>query len=374
MEARVIFTSAPLISPTPESGINVLFPPTITQIPAIRHLSTNEAYTTAFSAITLSPSCTPLSLIDAYPVNAGEQTVRYSNVAGLAVLIFDYCITLGSEIHWVWGKPWDIARTMFTCTRYMTFAGTVMTVYAAVASREGENCSRFSSASNAIHIISIVTAEGLLILRTYAFWGRSKKLLIALLIFAPGCIVGAVTMPSFVKIPALPDTELEDTPVGVENSCIFQTFRGSALQYVWLVVFELVLLALTVIKRFRHYRYTTSPLITVLYRDGINYMVCIILVSTINIFVTLFVPPAYNEIMDSCVLFISASHTQWGLTAHNVRLQLALHSLLASRILFNLRESYQRPPEQVLPVDVLVFRSSRVTHRSFESSSVESGE
>ncbi|KAH7918890.1 hypothetical protein BV22DRAFT_1134256 [Leucogyrophana mollusca] len=270
------------------------------------------------------------------PSSAGNQLVRYLNgkiniyacaipdthpadgnkVAGLVLLTHEYFITLGSEVRWVWGRKWwEFSRLAFTCTRYMTFVGAGMTVYAALASRTARKCVPFASASNAIHIISIISAEGLLILRTYAFWQRSKLMLISVIIFGAGCIASAITMTIFVEIPAIPEPPI-DVPPG---ACVFQTRRSSSFQYVWLVVFELGLLGLTIFKRFRHYRYSASPLIAVLYRDGVCYMVTITATSFLNIMVTLFAPPSYNEVLDT--------------------LQLALHSVLASRILFNLRES-----------------------------------
>ncbi|KAH7918893.1 hypothetical protein BV22DRAFT_1134257 [Leucogyrophana mollusca] len=269
------------------------------------------------------------------PSSAGNQLVRYFNVAGLVLLTYEYLITLGAEVHWVWGRKWwEFSRLAFTCTRYMTFVGAGMTVYAAIGSRTARECTPFGMASNAIHIISIISAEGLLILRTYAFWQRSKIMLISVIIFGAGCLASAITMAMFIKIPALPES-LVDTNTG---ACVFQTYRASSLQYVWLVVFELGLLGLTIFKRFRHYHYSTSPLITVLYRDGVYYMVTIIITSFLNMMVTLFAPPSYNEILDT--------------------MQLVLHSVLASRILFNLRESngsMQQDPE-TLPLESMAFQ------------------
>ncbi|KAG1739593.1 hypothetical protein EDB19DRAFT_1828811 [Suillus lakei] len=126
-------------------------------------------------------------------VNTGIQTAKYCNVAGLGALIFDYFLTLEPEVRWTWNRRWNVTRVLFVISRYMAFAAAGMTSYgeqlpvppAAIATRANQDCHYFDKASNgAIHIISIVAAEGLLIIRTYAFWKQNKKLLAILLVLA----------------------------------------------------------------------------------------------------------------------------------------------------------------------------------------------
>ncbi|KAH7904660.1 hypothetical protein BJ138DRAFT_887090 [Hygrophoropsis aurantiaca] len=263
----------------------------------------------------------PTALQDKQTMNtenpdAGNQIVKYFNVAGLALLTYEYLITVGAEVHCMWGRKWwNVTRLAFTCTRYMTFVGAGMTVYAALAPRPNSQCLPYGQASNAIHIISIVTAEGLLILRTYAFSHQSKPVLICLIAFGMCCLVASVTMSTFIYLPpvSIPSVEY------LTQACQFETSRASSLQYAWLAIFELGLLILTIFKRLQYYRDSTTPLINVLYRDGVYYMVTIFATSLVNMLFTLFTPGAYNEVLDT--------------------LQLVLHSILASRILFNLREA-----------------------------------
>ncbi|KAH7903546.1 hypothetical protein BJ138DRAFT_128756 [Hygrophoropsis aurantiaca] len=244
---------------------------------------------------------------------AGNQLVKYFNAAGLALLTYEYLITLGAEVHCMWGRKWwNVARLAFTCTRYMTFVGAGMTVYAALSPPDSEYLS-YGRASNAIHIISIVTAEALLILRTYAFSHQSKPVLIFLIVFGMGCIAAAVTTSTFIRLPYL--SSAGESP----QIYAFSTSRSSALQYLWLAIFEIGLLSLTIFKRLQYYRDSTTPLINALYRDGVYYMVTILATSLMNMLITLFAPDAYNEVLDT--------------------LQLVIHSILASRILFNLREA-----------------------------------
>ncbi|KAG1730785.1 hypothetical protein EDB19DRAFT_1912822 [Suillus lakei] len=169
-------------------------------------------------------------------VNTGIQTAKYCNVAGLGVLIFDYFLTVEPEVRWTWDGRWNVARVLFLISRYMAFVAAGMTAYAAIATRDNEDCSHFSAASNAIHIISIVAAEGLLIIRTYAFWKQSKRLLAILLVLAAISIACAVSITQVVgNLMAAP----VDPSAPPTSNCTFEAGRSSAIQYGFLVAYEL---------------------------------------------------------------------------------------------------------------------------------------
>ncbi|KAG1870851.1 hypothetical protein F4604DRAFT_1583532 [Suillus subluteus] len=68
--------------------------------------------------------------------------------------IFDFCITFQDEVKWTWFRPWDITRVIFAISRYLPFIGSGLTVY------------------------------GLLVIRTWAFWQRSKRMLIGLVTYS----------------------------------------------------------------------------------------------------------------------------------------------------------------------------------------------
>ncbi|KAG2346539.1 hypothetical protein BDR05DRAFT_906949 [Suillus weaverae] len=249
--------------------------------------------------------------------SVGFQTTQYFTVGAMTVAIFDYCLTITQEVQLIWGRRWDVTRVTFTLARYVTLIGTAMTTFAALANRSKySSCVTFNNVSYASHMISIIAAEGLLIFRTFAFWHQSKTLLVWLIVLAAICIAGAVGVTKAVNIlhPA-PPTGFNVT------GCVFASGKSSATQYGFLILYELVLMILTVYKRLHFYRGARSRLVTILYRDGMIYMACIIMASITNIFVALGVPGDYTDIMDAP--------------------QLVIHGVLASRILFNLRQSRQ---------------------------------
>ncbi|KAG2339749.1 hypothetical protein BDR05DRAFT_950910 [Suillus weaverae] len=259
-------------------------------------------------------------------VNTGIQTSKYCNVAGLGVLIFDYFLTLEPEVRWTWNRRWNVTRVLFVISRYMAFVAAGMTSYgeqlpvspvieySARASAQLPmvinilSSQRFTEFTAAIHIISIVAAEGLLILRTYVFWKQNKKLLAVLLVLAAISIACAVSITQVVNNVAAAPVDPSAPPT---SNCTFQAGRSSAIQYGFLVAYELckdisfqshlarffnhiylVLMSLTVFKRYQDYRDSNSRLVRAVFEGGVRYMTAIISVSVLNILIMSVVPAA----------------------------------------------------------------------------------
>ncbi|KAH7912624.1 hypothetical protein BJ138DRAFT_755324 [Hygrophoropsis aurantiaca] len=261
------------------------------------------------------------------------QTTMYFNIAALALLTFDYCITLEAEVRLVWGRKWDMTRITFLLSRYLPFAGGGMTCYAALANRTGDNCTPFGNASNAIHIIAILSAEGLLIIRTYAFWQKNWRLLVALLVFSFVCITAAVTMSLLVQIA----TSFGQSPLDYTGNCT-------------------LLLGLTMYKRRTNYRDSNSSLIMTLYRDGMSYMGCILCKSSTS-FSQAVILTRCGQVLSAVIIILKLALPIPYSELTNTP-QLVIHSVLASRILFSLRESDRSAHEETLSMNVSTFRAA----------------
>ncbi|KAG0694812.1 hypothetical protein DFH29DRAFT_958552 [Suillus ampliporus] len=205
--------------------------------------------------------------------------------AALAILIYDYFITLHSE-----GRKWGIIHIVFTVSRYVPFAGSFMTSYC-------------------MHFLGIVASEGLLIARVYAFSGNKKAYRIILLSF------GLAVLATSVILSAIHSDS-------VNPPCAFEGTRSSAFPYGLLMLFEIVLMCTTVFLRYRHYLDSPGKLVKAVYKDGLLYMFCIMLISTVNVIIIAVLPLSYSEILNLP--------------------QIVAHSVLASRILFNLQVTRDR--------------------------------
>ncbi|KAG1768019.1 hypothetical protein EV702DRAFT_1145251 [Suillus placidus] len=251
------------------------------------------------------------------------QTAKYANLGSLAILVFDYCITFSEEVRWTWFKPWDVTRVIFFISRYLPFVGVGMTAYDAL--RTSDQCTS-TLEGNIIHIIGIVAAEALLVIRTWAFWQKSKRLLIGLVVYSVLTIAAAIAA-DLSPTALIPGGE---PPLG---TCYFESTRNAAVVYIFLAMFESVILILTVYKRVHDYRDFRSGIVVTLYHDGMVYMLCILTITVANVIIGAALASAYSNMFDT--------------------LQLVIHSVLASRILFRLRNINERIHEPSMTVTAL---------------------
>ncbi|KAG1813552.1 uncharacterized protein BJ212DRAFT_1482453 [Suillus subaureus] len=128
------------------------------------------------------------------PDTFGLQLAKYTNVAASAILIYDYFVTLHFEVQWTWGQKWGIIRTAFTISRYVPFAGALMTSYSAVKIWGTQDCIPFNDAVNGLHFLGIIASEVLLIARVYAFSGNKRPYLIILVSFSLAILVTSVIL------------------------------------------------------------------------------------------------------------------------------------------------------------------------------------
>ncbi|KAG0698817.1 hypothetical protein DFH29DRAFT_81425 [Suillus ampliporus] len=278
-------------------------------------------------------------------VDTGLQASKYCNVATFAILVFDYCITLEAESQWVWHRKWMLVRFVFNISRYLPFFAIGMTFTAALRTQyyPGESCVRFGQASNVLHLICIAAAEGLLITRIYASW-TSKRLLTFLLVFPMVCFVGSYI---------LSDTSLvfNFKPTNIPNpgGCLLLAGRNNIFEYGALLLYELVLLCLMLFIRSRRYKYTLGAFQKTFFNDSVRYMICIMIMSSISIILTMSPPITWVSITDSP--------------------QIVIHSVLASRILFNLRESeeHSRTNPTLEEVSEMQFGEGQLSVLRFEA-------
>ncbi|KAG2056460.1 hypothetical protein BDR06DRAFT_1006160 [Suillus hirtellus] len=202
----------------------------------------------------------------------GLQLAKYTNVAGLTILIYDYFVTLHSEVQWTWGRKWGITRTVFTFSRYGPFACALMTLYSAIKTWGTQDCAPFNDALNGLHFLSIVAAEVLLIFRVYAFSGEKKAYLISILLFGSAILVTSVVISAAPINWRIPGGEVP-----------LARWKG-------LIAAPFLLMSTTAFLRYRHYLGSHSALMKSVYRDGLLYMLCITMISTINVIVIALLP------------------------------------------------------------------------------------
>ncbi|KAG2135794.1 hypothetical protein DEU56DRAFT_389162 [Suillus clintonianus] len=158
----------------------------------------------------------------------------------------------------------------------------------------------------AMNTLGVAAAAVLLVTRTHAFCGGEKKILIAMASFST--VIIAATLVVLYVVSSKYGNSICGVPEG-------QRFIG--IIYGMHMTYQLVLMSLTLYERFKFYRQENTPLVVTVYQDGVISMLCIALASMVNCIGTVKLPLSYSRIF-YCP-------------------QVVVHSVLASRILFDIR-------------------------------------
>jgi len=136
-------------------------------------------------------------------------------------------------------------------------------------------------------------------------------------------------------------------PVYEALNCLgLETPVATGVQYICLIFYEMGMLVLNCIAFWRMARQNPpGRLIMTLYRDGVMYMAAMLVFSVINAVVTLV---RSSDVLNSP--------------------QMVLHSILASRVFFNLRETTRREQESSLSITLSEFRVATQGSSGFNSS------
>ncbi|KAJ3850345.1 hypothetical protein EV368DRAFT_84625 [Lentinula lateritia] len=249
--------------------------------------------------------------------------------ASVVLFLYDYSLTVWNEAKYVWGPcRLTLSSITFVVARYAAMATAIIallpnaSVPAIDSTATGELQSLFSDNRLTIdhqvfRLIAIIASELILAVRTWAIWGRSRKILIMLISFSVAAIIPAATIvaESIVSNHVVPlvNEEFQDI-CSLTISNISEGFIGP---YVVAMLYEFVTLTLSLI-RIISWRKTIparirAPIIDTLWRDGVLYYSFMLILGFVNI---------------GLVLQQGVPQVRTG----GAELQAVLHSILSTRI------------------------------------------
>jgi len=248
-------------------------------------------------------------------------------------------LTFGEEVEFVWQQKISLGKVLFLLNRYIPMINLVvfMNSYTNPTIRQDKLCLPWFQVYNWLGILAFLVLATLMMLRTYALWGRSRKILISLSVLLVVCFLGTAGPALYLSLAvvAMP------SPSNIQL-CKY-TFPNTNILYCILVsciVFDLTIIILTLVKTVpARMRNGWTPLIGLFLKDGIQYFILMFLISVANIVVISQSPPAL-----STTLF-----------AFNA----AIAPLLGSHLMLNLRGSILRTShddeDQVIKMKTIIF-------------------
>ncbi|KAF9464917.1 hypothetical protein BDZ94DRAFT_1320782 [Collybia nuda] len=274
------------------------------------------------------PKSTPSLMDSALKIADIRQSVQYVNVASLAVLVYDYFQTLELEVELVWKSSWSISKVVFLLARYPTFVDVPLILYYTLnQGMSYDTCSVVNAVTSWSTAVGIGMAEVILLLRTYALWNNSRKVLIALIvlyisIYTPVVVVLAIFLRSL---------QHGAPPLPIIRGCY--PVSGSNIlfaDFVLLMLYESTVMVLTIWIGVKRYLHSRNRLVMTLYRDGVSYFIYIFMISCSYIIVLLACPPEYVDLLNT--------------------FQRVMHSILSTRILLHVRDTARAQTSFTFPI------------------------
>ncbi|KAJ6592980.1 hypothetical protein B0H19DRAFT_1088910 [Mycena capillaripes] len=252
--------------------------------------------------------------------NAYFDLVSFS---GCPLLFYDYFLVLDWEVSRYWGTPFTWPNVLFFANRYGTLLGNIPVVMESFWSENSTPekikvsiCLGIESYHQYFIIATQLMVGAMLMLRTYALYERSKRILALLITFTVGVV--AVGIWSVLSGKAVD----KSTNLPLYFGCNYPISReqGLSLATAWagVAVFDCMIFFLTLYKVFSRHRPNGTSLLTVLLRDGSVYFGVMVITNLSNIL--------------TCIL--GTPYTR-GFTGTFVSIT---SSIMISRLMLNLRD------------------------------------
>jgi len=255
------------------------------------------------------------------------QIVRYMMVGTLALLAYEYTVTLEQEVTFMWNRRLSFAKSLFFMNRYMPLPAAALLVYLIISTTRTDPayCHRLLLACAAFLAMDIMLSMGILFLRAYAVWPSSKFIPRFLVAFAVAVIIIAV----FFNIRYMENAMVIAQASPSHGCVIVLPSDGAQISLVIFLISDTVALSFLVAKVLLSYRgsLSTPRLLGVIVTDGIGYSICITAITIANVIIF----HAANPIFRGCLILTQIS-------LQNIlcnRLLLHVHAVNAARAEFS---------------------------------------
>jgi len=253
--------------------------------------------------------------------------VKYFHVASVSLMTYDYLMMLPDEVRYIWSARWTSSWgiILYFLTRYLAFVdASIITAFLFDSRIPVHSCATIYRVAAWFELVGITVAEAVLLMRTYAIWGQSRKILYVVLLLSTVVIPCAVVME--IDLSTL---EFYPSPSPTIAPCVSSGGKSILyIDYALVLGVEFVVISLTIWIGVKQWRKDFNPLTTVLYRDAIMFASILFVVSIANV-------------------ALLAGTSSIALHLLLLEPQRVLHSVLTSRIILHLRMASSKAQEEL---------------------------
>lgn len=229
-------------------------------------------------------------------IDADPHAIEYvylssiTNLPPVAILYYDYLLTLQWEIQFLW-SPGKQGLFTVACllNRYLPVFGHIPLAVAHMTQRDLPFCLSLHLYHEIFGILMQSLAGLLCLIRVYALYGQSRRVLGFLLSVGTASILVACWAMIGSRRAGVETIEVVSIIPGCNQFTPSKGGRYAALTWLGVLVFDSVIFSLTLYKAFTMGK--GIRLLDVIVRDGIMYYSALFIVNLANILILLFAPP-----------------------------------------------------------------------------------
>ncbi|KAI0831460.1 hypothetical protein BC628DRAFT_768095 [Trametes gibbosa] len=224
---------------------------------------------------------------------------NYMAAASIAILYFDYFLTVIPEIDRFWGKArLSAASFLFVLNRYVGLLGIIPVMMEYFGHFPPHRCRQLQTYHQYYSIAMQVIVASILLLRTLALYDRSKRILWVLVVvcFSAGMLTVLVISKVInftATIEAVAQTPRGDYMGYCDLSLTVNQGYRSVVGWIAMLCVETTIFSLTLFKAIHMRTSLRHGTIGVLFRDGALYYGVLVLAGVANI--STFLAPGIND-------------------------------------------------------------------------------
>ncbi|KAF8868496.1 hypothetical protein BD779DRAFT_1635113 [Infundibulicybe gibba] len=196
-------------------------------------------------------------------------------LAAYLVQIYDWFLTVESELAFIWSPKWNLGTLLYFLTRYPAFVDTAILFYISTGyynTLSPPVRPLLWGVSGWVFLLGIVVAEAIMAICVWAMWGRGRRMAIFLtilvLIVAGVSTIAPAEPPAAAKYISLPNTSFQ-------SIIIAETSRAS-ISLAALTLLQVILFFLVLSKAVQYSRNRCSNFVFGCFQHGLLYYVVLV--------------------------------------------------------------------------------------------------